>query len=168
MKVRAQDDMHFKKEFYFAYTRQKKGFAYLCKQHFRNDYFFHFDLHFIHSKQVLLRSNKHSSIFSWLLDQKRVSLKINCLNVFCIIDTLGPSLGWRHNSKNKIDNDYKLIKLALFTTQIILKRYLCNVNFRTTRSNSSSSHLLIIIYIMYLKQLTGVSNIERIQRNEVH
>ena len=70
MKVRAQDDMHFKKEFYFAYTRQKKGFAYLCKQHFRNDYFFHFDLHFIHSKQVLLRSNKHSSIFSWLLDQK--------------------------------------------------------------------------------------------------
>ena len=40
MKVRAQDDMHFKKEFYFAYTRQKKGFAYLCKQHFRNDYFF--------------------------------------------------------------------------------------------------------------------------------
>ena len=42
------------------------------------------------------------------------------------------------------------------------------INFRTARSNSSSSHLLIIIYTMYLKQLTGVSNIERIQRNEVH
>ena len=68
MKVRAQDDMHFKKEFYFAHTRMSfilNGFAYLCKQHFRNDYFFHFDLHFIHSKQVLLRSNKHSGMFSW-------------------------------------------------------------------------------------------------------
>ena len=132
MKVRAQDDMHFKKEFYFAYTRQKKGFAYLCKQHFRNDYFFHFDLHFIHSKQVLLRSNKHSSIFSWLLDQKRVSLKIISLKVFVhIIDTISPNLGWKHNSKNKtkIDNDCKWINVGLCITQIIQKRYLWTVIF---------------------------------------
>ena len=52
--------------------------------HFRNDYFFHFDLHFIHSKQVLQRSNKHSS--NSVEDLRRVLRKIATRNLLSYED----------------------------------------------------------------------------------
>ena len=85
MKVRAQDDMHFKKSFTLHTQDRRRASHTFASNTSEMIIFFHFDLHFIHSKQVLLRSNKHSSIFSWLLDQKRVSLKINSSNDFLFI-----------------------------------------------------------------------------------
>ena len=167
MKVRAQDDMHFRKKSFTLHTEEwVSSFERLripLQETLQKWLFFHFDLHFIHSKQVLLRSNKHSSIFSLDTWSEGVSVKLVFILILkSIVGVFIFLIFLLYNSVARINLIQLWIILSFknnFTSMLTFWTPKCN-----SSSFASSSHLLIIIYIMYLKQLTSVFNIERIQR----